>query len=355
MSTFLITGGAGFIGSHLAEALLDLGERVLILDDLSSGSVRNIAHLRSNPRLEFEAASIMDRGILFEMVDAADIVVHLAATVGVLNIIESPVTTIQNNVGGTEAVLNAAAKKKKKVIVASTSEVYGKSTQPAFREDGDLVFGPTSKSRWSYASSKVVDEFLSLAYWKEYGVPTVIARLFNTIGPRQTGRYGMVVPRFLRQALSGQNLTVFGTGEQSRCFTYVADVIQWLLLLAANDKAVGEVFNLGNPEEVTINELARRIIRLTGASVGIDHVPYAEAYEEGFEDMERRVPDITKVRSLTGYSPRYNLDESLRLTHQWFVAEKILEESATFQYSLALLETAGKAATKGNRPNRHDG
>ena len=202
MSTILITGGAGFIGSHLAETLLDAGERVLILDDLSSGSVRNIVHLRRNPRLEFEAASIMERGILLEMVDASDIVVHLAATVGVLNIIESPVTTIQNNVGGTEAVLQAASKKKKKVIVASTSEVYGKSTCEVFREDGDLVFGPTSRSRWSYASSKVVDEFLTLAYWKEYRVPTIIVRLFNTIGPRQTGRYGKVVPRFLRQALT---------------------------------------------------------------------------------------------------------------------------------------------------------
>lgn len=338
MSTFLITGGAGFIGSHLTEKLLELEEKVLVLDDLSSGSVRNIAHLRSHPKLEFQAGSILERGLLREMVDAADIVVHLAATVGVLKIIESPVTTIQNNVGGTEAVLEAAAKKRKKVIVASTSEVYGKSTEPVFREDGDLVFGPTSKSRWSYASSKVLGEFLTLAYWKEHRVPTVIVRLFNTIGPRQTGRYGMVVPRFLRQAFSGQNLTVYGTGQQSRCFTYVADVVEWLLLLAANDKAVGEVFNLGNPEEVTINELARRIIELSAAPVGIDHIPYSEAYEEGFEDMERRVPDITKVRTLTGYSPRYSLDEALRLTRDWFVTEKILEESSTFQYGLAQLE-----------------
>lgn len=347
MSTFLITGGAGFIGSHLAEKLLELDEKVLILDDLSSGSIRNIAHLRSNPRLEFQAGSIFERGLLREMTDAADIIVHLAATVGVLNIIESPVTTIQNNVGGTEAVLEAAAKKRKKVIVASTSEVYGKSNEPVFREDGDLVFGPTSKSRWSYASSKVVDEFLTLAYWKEYRVPTIIVRLFNTIGPRQSGRYGMVVPRFLRQALSGQNLTVFGTGNQSRCFTYVADVVEWLLLLAANDKAVGEVFNLGNPEEVTINELARRIIELTGARVGIDHIPYSQAYEEGFEDMERRVPDITKIRTLTGYSPRYSLDDALRLTRDWFVAEKILEESTAFHYGLGQLEGAPRSV-------RHD-
>lgn len=344
MSTFLITGGAGFIGSHLAEKLLNQGEKVLILDDLSSGSVRNIAHLRSKPNLEFQAGSILERGLLLEMVDAADLVVHLAATVGVLNIIESPVTTIQNNVGGTEAVLEAGAKKRKKVIVASTSEVYGKSTEPVFREDGDLVIGATSKSRWSYASSKVVDEFLTLAYWKEYRVPTVIVRLFNTIGPRQTGRYGMVVPRFLRQALSGQNLTVFGTGQQSRCFTYVADVVEWLLLLAASDKAVGEVFNLGNPEEVTINELARRIIELTGARVGIDYIPYSQAYEEGFEDMERRVPDITKVRALTGYAPRYSLDDALRLTRDWFVAEKVLEESSTFHYGVGQLGGAPRRA-----------
>lgn len=332
MSTFLITGGAGFIGSHLAERLLELGQKVVILDDLSSGSVKNIAHLRSNRDLEFVAESVRNKGVLYELVDVADIVVHLAATVGVLNIIDSPVTTIQNNVGGTEAVLHAAEKKKKKVIVASTSEVYGKSQHPLFREDGDLVFGPTSKWRWSYASSKVVDEFLTLAYWRERHVPTVIVRLFNTIGPRQTGRYGMVVPRFLRQAMSGENLSVFGSGEQTRCFTYVLDVIEWLLQLAGDDKAVGEVFNLGNPEEVSINELARRIIALTRAKVGIDYVPYAEAYEKGFEDMERRVPDISKIRKLTSYMPRYSLDESLRLTLDWFVAEKILEESAAFQY-----------------------
>jgi UDP-glucose 4-epimerase len=332
MSTFLITGGAGFIGSHLAEALLRFGHRVLIIDDLSSGNVRNIAHIRSDPRLEFVPESIMARRVLRELVDAAEIVVHLAATVGVLNIIESPVATIENNVGGTEAVLKAAAKKKKKVIVASTSEVYGKSASAPFREDGDLVFGPTSKSRWSYASSKVVDEFLALAYWREFRVPTVVVRFFNTIGPRQTGQYGMVVPRFLSQALSEKNLTVYGTGQQSRCFTYVLDAVEWLLLLASNDRAVGEVFNLGNPEEVTIAELAQRVIALTGANVRVEYVPYEQAYEEGFEDMDRRVPDITKVETVTGYLPRFTLDESLRLTRDWLVNEKILEESRTFEH-----------------------
>jgi UDP-glucose 4-epimerase len=317
MSTVLITGGAGFIGSHLAEACLEKGHRVLVLDDLSSGSIENLADVRSEARLEFVPESVAEKSVLAELVDKADVIFHLAATVGVFNIIESPVATIVNNIGGTEAVLKMAAKKKKKVIVASTSEVYGKTTVVPFREDGDLVLGPTSKSRWSYASSKMVDEFLALAYWREYKVPTVIARLFNTIGPRQIGRYGMVVPRFLKQALSGQDLTVYGTGRQSRCFTYVSDVVQWLLLLASDDRAAGKVFNLGNPEEISIEALARRVIEITGAPSGLAYIPYEQAYEEGFEDMERRVPDIARVRALTGYAPRVKLDEALRLTRDW--------------------------------------
>jgi len=332
MTTFLITGGAGFIGSHLAETLLDRGQQVLVLDDLSSGSVKNIAHLRSNPRFRFVPESISSLNILAELVDLADVVFHLAATVGVFNIIESPVKTIVNNIGGTEAVLKVAAKKRKKVIIASTSEVYGKSNDVSFREDGDLVFGPTSKSRWSYASSKVVDEFLALAYWREFKVPTVVARLFNTIGPRQTGHYGMVVPRFMSQALRGENLTVYGTGKQSRCFTYVSDVVEWLLLLASNEKALGEVFNLGNIEEVSITELARKIIAVTSAKVGIDYIPYEKAYEEGFEDMERRVPDITKLKALTGYSPCVSLGQSLCLIRDWFVNQRIVEEHSPFKY-----------------------
>ena len=332
MTTFLITGGAGFIGSHLAETLLSRGQHVLVLDDLSSGSVKNISHLRSNQGFEFVPESVSTPNILAELVDLADVIFHLAATVGVFNIIESPVKTIVNNIGGTEAVLKAAAKKRKKVIIASTSEVYGKSNDASFREDGDLVFGPTSKSRWSYASSKVVDEFLALAYWREFKVPTVVARLFNTIGPRQTGHYGMVVPRFMSQALRGQNLTVYGTGQQSRCFTYVSDVVEWLLLLASNEKALGEVFNLGNVEEVSIAELARKIIAIIDAKVEIEYIPYEKAYEKGFEDMDRRVPDITKLRALTGYSPRVKLDQALCLIRDWFVNQKIVEEYSPFKY-----------------------
>lgn len=321
METFLITGGAGFIGSHLAEAALNQGYRVLVLDDLSSGSIDNLASVRSHPNFEFVPESVTSRHVLAELVDRADLVFHLAATVGVFNIIESPVATIMNNIGGTETVLKMAAKKRKKVIVASTSEVYGKSAATPFREDGDLVIGATAKSRWSYASSKVVDEFLALAYWREYKVPTVVVRLFNCIGPRQTGRYGMVVPRFLTQALAGEDLTVYGTGNQSRCFTYVSDIVEWLMLLAANDRAVGEVFNLGNPGELTITELARKVIEVTGARVGIRYIPYAQAYEEGFEDMERRVPDITKVKALTGYSPLVDLDQALCSTRDWFLKQ----------------------------------
>ncbi len=326
MSTILVTGGAGFIGSHLSEALLQQGHRVLVLDDLSSGSMKNIASLRSNSRFEFVVETVSSLRVLAELVDLADVIFHLAATVGVFNIIESPVKTIMNNIGGTEAVLKAASKKKKKVIIASTSEVYGKSRVIPFREDGDLVFGPSLKSRWSYAASKVVDEFLALAYWREFKVPTVVARLFNTIGPRQTGHYGMVVPRFMHQALCGQNLTVYGTGRQSRCFTYVSDVVQWLLRLACNENAVGDVFNLGNKEEVNIEELARRVVAVTGAKVGIEYIPYEAAYEKGFEDMERRVPDLTKLEALTGYSPQIGLDQALRFIREWFLNQQILEQ-----------------------------
>jgi UDP-glucose 4-epimerase len=324
MGTCLITGGAGFIGSHLTEAALAAGHRVLVLDNLSSGSVQNLAGVRTHRNLEFIPESVNERHLLAELVDRADVIFHLAATVGVFNIIDSPVTTILNNIGGTEAVLKMAAKKKKKVLVASTSEVYGKSTAIPFREDADLISGPTSKSRWSYASSKVVDEFLALAFWKEYRVPTVVARLFNCIGPRQVGRYGMVVPRFIGQALRRENLTVYGTGQQSRCFTYVSDVVQWLMLLMESDSAVGEVVNLGNPAEITIHDLARKVIELTGADNGIDYIPYDQAYEAGFEDMQRRVPDISKVVSLTGYAPAVSLDDALRLTCEWFQ-----EQSAT--------------------------
>jgi UDP-glucose 4-epimerase len=325
MATFLITGGAGFIGSHLTEAALGLGHRVLVIDDLSSGSIENLARVRQHRSFEFVPESVTEKRVLAELVDRADMIFHLAATVGVFNIIESPVTTIMNNIGGTECVLKLAAKKKKKVLVASTSEVYGKSTAFPFREDADLISGPTSKSRWSYAASKAVDEFLALAFWKEYGVPTVVARLFNCIGPRQVGRYGMVVPRFINQALNGENLTVYGSGEQSRCFTHVADVVQWLLLLMENEAAVGEVVNLGNPAEMSILNLARKVIDVTGADVGIDFIPYDKAYEEGFEDMQRRVPDISKITALTGYTPKIGIDETLRMTCEWFRERRAAE------------------------------
>lgn len=321
MATFLVTGGAGFIGSHLTETALQRGHRVLVLDDLSSGRIQNLAHIRSNPALEFVPESVSNHHILAEMVDRSDVVFHLAATVGVFNIIESPASTIVNNIGGTEAVLKMAAKKKKKVLLASTSEVYGKRSAVPFREDGDVVFGPTSKSRWSYAASKMVDEFLALAYWREFKVPTVVARLFNCTGPRQIGRYGMVVPRFLTQALNNEPLTVYGSGEQSRCFTYVGDIIEWLLALVADDRVVGEVYNLGNPEEITIAGLARKIIEITGSSSSIDFIPYEKAYEEGFEDMERRVPDITKITALTGITPKVSLDEALLRTRDWLIEE----------------------------------
>jgi UDP-glucose 4-epimerase len=328
MSTFLITGGAGFIGSHLAEAVLARGHRVLALDDLSSGSVGNLTEIRNHRNFEFVPESVAQKHVLAELVDRADMIFHLAATVGVFNIIDSPVTTILNNIGGTEAVLKMAAKKKKKVLVASTSEVYGKSTEIPFREDADLISGPTSKSRWSYASSKVVDEFLALAFWKEQGVPTVVARLFNCIGPRQVGRYGMVVPRFIGQALNGDNLTVYGSGQQSRCFTHVSDIVQWLMLLMENDAAVGQVINLGNPCEITILDLAYKVIEVAGSKSGIDFIPYDKAYEAGFEDMQRRVPDISKITALTGYTPRISMDESLRLTCEWFRRQRMTEPTA---------------------------
>lgn len=322
MSTFLVTGGAGFIGSHLVENLLATGHRALVIDDLSSGSIKNLAKVRNHSRLEFTPETVMNKAVVAELVDRADAIFHLAATVGVFNIIESPTATIENNIGGTEVVLKMAAKKKKKVIVASTSEVYGKTAKVPFQEDDDLVFGASSKSRWSYACSKVIDEFLALAYWREYRVPTVVVRLFNTIGPRQIGRYGMVVPRFISQALDGQDLTVYGSGNQSRCFTYVGDVVEWLSRLAATESAVGNVFNLGNPQEISITDLAKKVIAITNSKSGITYIPYEKAYEQGFEDMERRIPDITKAVQHTGYSPSTSLDQALALTRDWFEQEE---------------------------------
>jgi UDP-glucose 4-epimerase len=307
----LITGGAGFIGSHLAEALLAAGHRVLILDDLSTGSFENIAHLKGCEGFEYFIDSVDNEPLLAELIDRSDVVFHLAAAVGVKLIIEQPVHTIETNVHGTEVVLKHANKKKKLVVIASTSEVYGKSEDVPFREDSDLVLGPTPKHRWAYACSKAIDEFLALAYWKERKLPVIIVRFFNTVGPRQTGRYGMVIPNFVRQALAGEPITVFGDGTQSRSFTHVSDVVDALLKLVAEPRAIGQVINLGNTDEVTIRALAERVRTLARSSSPIKSVPYDEAYESGFEDMPRRVPDLTKARNMIGYQPKHGLDDIL--------------------------------------------
>jgi UDP-glucose 4-epimerase len=307
----LITGGAGFIGSHLADAYLGRGDEVFVLDDLSTGSIDNIGHLRGSPRFHYSIESVHHAPTVAELVDQCDVVFHLAAAVGVKLIVESPVRTIETNVHGTEVVLAAANKKKKKVLIASTSEVYGLSTDVPFREDGCLVLGPTTKGRWSYACSKAIDEFLALAYWRERKLPTVIVRLFNTVGPRQTGQYGMVVPTFIKQALTSRPITIHGDGTQSRCFTDVVDVVGALIGLMEHPGAVGEVFNVGSSEEVTIQALAERVKTLTGSNSEIVQLPYEQAYGAGFEDMPRRVPDISKIRSLIGYRPRKTLDEIL--------------------------------------------
>ena len=319
----LITGGAGFVGSHLAEALLARGDEVQLLDNLSTGSIDNVEHLKGQRGFRYTIDSVMNEPVAAELIDRADVVFHLAAAVGVRLIVESPVNTIETNVHGTEMVLKLANKKKKKVLVASTSEVYGKSQAVPFREDADLVLGPTHKGRWSYACSKAIDEFLALAYHKEKRLPVVIFRLFNTVGPRQTGRYGMVIPNLVKQALLGHPLTVYGDGTQSRCFTYVSDVVGVLLKLADREAAVGQVLNIGNDrEEVTIADLARRVKERTRSRSEIVNVPYDQAYEEGFEDMPRRVPDLSKLRALTGYEPKVHLDEILDRVIEYFTSDK---------------------------------
>lgn len=304
----LITGGAGFIGSHLAERLLERGDEVHVLDDLSTGSIENLAYAKTHPNFSYHVDTIRNYRLTAELVDMCDIVYHLAAAVGVRLIVESPVSTIETNIRGTDIVLSLAAKKRKRVVLASTSEVYGKRNRVPFSEDDDLVMGPTNKGRWSYACSKAIDEFLAIAYWKEKRVPTVIARLFNTVGPRQTGRYGMVIPNFVQQALTGQDITIFGDGAQTRCFTHVSDVVKALIALAEHPRAVGEVYNIGSDHEVTILELAERIKRITKSDSRITFIPYDQAYEEGFEDMMRRVPDITKIRALIDYNPIIDLE-----------------------------------------------
>ena len=308
----LITGGAGFIGSHLSEALLAAGREVFVIDNLSTGSIDNIAHLRGHQRFHYTIDTVTNVPVLAELVDQCDVVFHLAAAVGVKLIVEQPVHTIETNVHGTELVLQQADKKKKLVVIASTSEVYGKSADVPFREDADLVLGPTHKQRWAYACSKAIDEFLALAYCREKRLPVIIVRLFNTVGPRQTGRYGMVVPTFVGQALEGRPLTVYGDGTQSRSFTFVGEVVRALVALADEPRAVGQVFNIGNGHEITIRALAERVKALTGSASPIVTIPYDQAYEAGFEDMPRRVPDISKIRALVGYEPKVQLDEILR-------------------------------------------
>jgi UDP-glucose 4-epimerase len=307
----LITGGAGFIGSHLAEAHLKRGDEVYIIDDLSTGSMENIRPIKGLSKFHYHLDSVTNHHLMAELVDLCDAVYHLAAAVGVRLIVESPVKTIETNIRGTEVVLHLAAKKRKRVLITSTSEVYGKRDRVPFSEDDDLVMGATDKGRWSYACSKAIDEFLAIAYWKEKKVPTVIARLFNTVGPRQTGRYGMVIPNFVKQALRGEDITVYGDGSQSRCFAHVSDVVGALIRLIESQKAVGEVYNIGSDREVTVLELAERVKSLTGSDSKTVFVPYDLAYEEGFEDMLRRVPDLSKIHKLIDYQPTFDLDEIL--------------------------------------------
>jgi len=323
---YLITGGAGFIGSHLAERLLEKGEQVVLLDNLSTGSMENIRHLKGSDRLEYHLDGIENRQLLAELVDDADVIVHLAAAVGVKLIVESPVRTIETNVNGTQMILEAASKKKKLVLIASTSEVYGKNTNVPFHEDADLVLGATTKGRWSYAASKALDEFLALSYWKEKKQPVIVVRFFNTVGPRQTGRYGMVLPNFVKRALDGQPIEVYGSGQQSRCFCDVRDTVEALLRLMPLNAAVGEVINIGNTEEVTIENLAKIVKHRTGSHSSIQFVPYDKAYEPGFEDMMRRVPSIEKLHSLTGFRPQTNLADIIDRVSAYFRQKGSAEE-----------------------------
>jgi UDP-glucose 4-epimerase len=309
---YLITGGAGFVGSHLSDALLKQGHEVYVVDDLSTGSIANIAHLKTNNRFHYVIDTCENVQLMAELVDTCDRIYHLAAAVGVKLIVESPVRTIETNVHLTEVMLTLANKKKRPILVASTSEVYGKSMDFPFKEEGDLVLGATHKGRWSYACSKAIDEFLAIAYWKERKLPTVVVRLFNTVGPRQTGQYGMVIPNFVRQALAGVPITVYGDGQQSRCFGHVSDVVRALIALLDTEKTYGQVFNVGNPVEITIGDLAKKVKELCGSRSEIVNVPYEEAYEQGFEDMRRRVPDITKIGAAIGWKPTIPLEQVLK-------------------------------------------
>lgn len=307
----LITGGAGFIGSHLAEALLAQGHTVTAVDNLSTGRLENVAHLAERPGFQFVYESVANETVMDRLVSECDTLFHLAAAVGVELIVKDPVWTIETNLEGTEMALRLARRYRKKLLLASTSEVYGKSAALPFREDADRVMGPTTKSRWSYAESKAIDEFLALAYHKQFGVPVVICRFFNTVGPRQTGSYGMVIPRLVQKALAGQPLTVYGDGSQSRCFCNVRDTVRAVVALAAAPAAVGEIYNVGSQDEISILALAERVRARTGAQAPITLVPYDEAYEKGFEDMQRRVPSLDKIRAAIGWAPTVALDQTL--------------------------------------------
>ncbi len=321
---YLVTGGAGFIGSHLCERLLSDGKSVCVLDDLSTGSLKNIETLLPSDDFNFIKGSVLSVETVNECVSLCSEIIHLAAAVGVENVINKPVETIETNVGGTENILRAARKNNTKVFIASTSEVYGKSWKVPFAEDGDIVLGPTSRNRWSYACSKALDEFLALAYNQSYGLPVVICRFFNTVGPRQSGRYGMVLPRFINQALTGQPITVFGNGTQTRCFSLVSEVVDSLLALMNNPQAVGKVVNVGSTEEITILELARRVREISGSNSEIIIVPYKDAYPEGFEDMQRRVPDVSRLIGLTGFSPKADTNTIIRKVISWGIPEGVV-------------------------------
>ena len=314
----LITGGAGFIGSHLCEKLLEQEHRVTALDNLSTGKYENVAHLKENPNFNLVVGSILDEKLVDKLCEKTDIIFHLAAAVGVELIIRHPLESLTTNIKGSEIVLDMAQRYNKKVLITSTSEIYGKNTNGPLKENDDRILGSPLKSRWGYSTAKAVDEMLAYVYWKEKGLPTIIVRLFNTVGPRQTGAYGMVIPRFVTQALKTEPLTVYGDGSQSRCFVHVQDAVNALVKLMENPKAIGQVFNLGSQEEITIKELAQKIIQFTRSNSQIVYIPYDQAYEEGFEDMQRRIPDISKIQNLIGYRPTVNLEGILKSVIQYF-------------------------------------
>lgn len=311
MSNILITGGAGFIGSHLAEALIKDGDKVTVLDNFSTGRPENIKALRQHPNFKLIEGSVLDQECVASAMENADAAYHLAAALHVKLILANPLKALHTNIDGTEVVLQCAAKRKVKTLIASSSEVYGKNTKRGLDEEDDRILGSPLKARWGYAAAKGIDELVAYLYFKEYGVPAVIVRLFNTVGPRQTGQYGMVVPHFVEQALSGQYLTVYGTGEQARCFLHVSDAIRAMRALMENDAAIGQVYNVGSEEEISINDLARKVIKLTGSASKIAQIPYAEAYGDGFEDMQRRFPSIRKIQALIGWRPEMNLEQIL--------------------------------------------